>query len=83
MVETQPLSSGSLRYREEMWPLCSDMREKKEAGKIQTPVLSANFMALLPCARPGAQPSACFTSLSPHDQVCVRCDISPFYRQGN
>lgn len=33
MVETQLLSSGCLSLREEIWPLCSDLREKKEAGK--------------------------------------------------
>lgn len=33
MLETKPLSSGCPKFREEMWPLCSDQREKKEAGK--------------------------------------------------
>lgn len=32
MVEIQPLSSGCPRLRAEMWRLCPDLREKKEAG---------------------------------------------------
>ena len=35
MVETKPLSSGCPSLREEVWPLCSDDRRKKQR-KIQT-----------------------------------------------
>ena len=55
MVETQCLSSGWPRLREEMWLLCSDLREEKEAGEnTNHSITCLAFVELLPCAGPPA-----------------------------
>lgn len=64
--------------REEMWPLSSDLGEKKKVGKIQTTVITCQHLQSSHHV-PGLMLSTMPTSyLSPRDEVCVWYGVSLF-----